>query len=103
MSTTRRVKRGDTMAITVTRTEDGSPVDLSGTSVAAKMRRGSTAITLTAAVTNAAQGIVTLSAAAAATAAWTPGLYACDVEYTAGADVQSSDTFYVEVIEDVTY
>lgn len=105
MSTTRRVKRGDTMAITVTRTEsDGTtPINLTGYTVASQMRRGTVAITLTAAVTNAAAGVVTLSAAAAVTELWTPGLYACDVEYTAGSDVQSSDTFHIEVLEDVTY
>lgn len=101
---TRRAKRGDTFFLTVTRMDDaGAVVNLTGTTVAAKMRSGAAEITLTAQVTNAAGGTVALSAAAAATELWTPGLYNCDVEFTTGADVTSSDTFRVLVVEDVTF
>lgn len=100
----KRAKRGDTFALTVTRLDAaGNPVSLAGVTVACKMRSGSASITLTTAITNAAGGVVALSAAPAATVNWAPGVYSCDVQYSTGGDVQSSDTFEIEVVEDVTY
>lgn len=99
-----RAKRGDTFTLTITRRNSaGAVVNLTGFQVRAQMRRAPRVITLTAQVTVPAGGICVLSAAPSATALWTPGVYACDVEYTsAGGEVESSETFYVEVLEDVT-
>ncbi len=104
MSTTKRVKRGDSFTLTCTRRNSaGVAVNITSTAIESKMRRGATAVTLTVTKTNAAAGVFVLSAAPAATAAWTPGLWSCDIEFTDGADVVSTDTFLVEVLEDVTF
>jgi len=98
------VKRGDTLALDCTRTDSaGSAVSLAGVSIAAKMRRGSTEITLTASATDEAAGEFRLSALATTTDDWVLGVYDCDVEFTNGATVASSQTFQVNVVEDVTF
>lgn len=98
------VKRGDTLTLDCTRTDSaGNAVSLTGVTGAAKMRsRRGTEITLTFAVVSAPAGTFTLSATAAATATWETGAYLCDVEFTAGAVVASTDTFSVNVIGDIT-
>jgi hypothetical protein len=101
---TKRHKRGDTFTLTVTRRDAaGAPINITGATVTSKMRRGTVEIPLTATPTNPTGGVVTLTATATATALWAPGLYDCDVQYTSGSDVQSSETFQIEVVEDVTY
>lgn len=102
--TIKRAKRGDPFLLTVTRRDDaGAIVNLSGMTAASKMRSGLAEIVLDAQVTNPAGGVVTLSASAAATALWTPGLYSSDVEYRVdGLSIGSSETFEILVVEDVT-
>jgi len=98
-----RAKRGDTFSLTGTRTDSaGNPVSLGGVSIAAQLRRDGVAIDLTTSVVDAGQGTFRLTAPSADTETWTLGIYECDVEFTAGAVVESTETFAVQIVEDVT-
>lgn len=100
---TLKAKVGDTFSLACTRTDAaGDAVSLTGVTIAAQLRRGSTAVDLVPAPVDAAAGIFTLTKAAADTASWQLGIWSCDVEFTAGGIVASSETFNVLVEEDVT-
>jgi hypothetical protein len=104
MSTPKTAKRGDTFALTCERKNAaGAAFNITSTTISAKMRRRSFVADLTVTKTDATNGVFALSATATATAAWPPGLYKCDVQFTDGADVRSSMTFDILVEEDVTY
>jgi hypothetical protein len=106
-------KRGDTLSLDFElENADGSPVDLTGWTAAAKMRLAlnglanrpsSPVVDLTATITNAAEGRVTLSATPAQTATWAAGKWVGDIQFTSGGEVQSSRTFTHRLDEDVTY
>jgi hypothetical protein len=106
-------KRGDTLSLDFELEDaDGNPVDLTGWAAAAKMRLAlnglanrpsAPEVTLTATITSAPSGMVTLSATAAETATWVPGKWVGDIQFTSGSDVRSSRTFTHRLDEDVTY
>lgn len=97
------VKRGDTLALSCTRTDsNGDPVTLTGSGAATMKARRGTEIDLTYTVISAAAGTFRLSATAAATATWKLGVYRCDVEFTSGSTVASTETFLIHVEEDIT-
>ena len=102
------LKRGDTLAINCTRTNAaGAAMDLTGLEIASKVRSGGFSDDLTVTVTNAAAGQFTLARDAAGTALWplttaeSPVL--CDVQFSFGGVVASSETFIINVLEDITY
>lgn len=97
------VKRGDTLTLNCTRTDSaGNPVSLSGSGAATMRRRNGAAISLTYTVIDAGAGTFRLSAPASATDDWALGVYLCDVEFTTGAVVASTETFLIKVVEDIT-
>ena len=83
-------KRGDTFSLTCTWTDSsGTAIDLTGYTVESQVRATSFVDTLTVTVTDAANGVFTLSATATATADWpaTNSLLSrlyCDVQFTTG-------------------
>lgn len=96
-------KRGDTFTLTCTRTDSGgSAVDLTGQTITAQLRRGSSVIDLTATITLAASGQFTLTALPTATDDWTTGRYLCDVQFVDGDDTVSTETFVVSIQRDTT-
>lgn len=98
-----QAKRGDTFTITGTRTDSaGDPVDLTGTTITAQMRRYDTVINLTCDTLNAAGGTFTLSADEAVTALWSLGQYEVDVQFVEGLDTISTETFLVTILKDIT-
>jgi hypothetical protein len=102
---TLRHKRGDTFIAACVRRHPvtGAVLDITSTTIQAQVRRGSFVATLSVAVTSAAAGEYTLSATAAQTASWPAGgLAVCDVQYSDAGVVASSDTFMIEIVEDVT-
>lgn len=104
MTVTITHKRGDTFSRPCVRKNGaGTVIDITSTTIAAKIRRAGFVATLTVTKTDAANGAFTIAAAAAATATWAPGLHQMDIEYTDGAVVQSTDTINVNIIADVTY
>jgi len=99
-----RVKRGDTLRFEGARTDpDGTAVALSGVTVTAEMVSGGARIALPCVVVDAAAGLFEIELGAAAMAALAPGLYAADVQFEDGlGGVVSTETFTVEIVEDVT-
>lgn len=100
-------KRGDTLAIACTRKNSvGAPVNITGMTILSKVRNGAFEDSLVVNVTDAAAGEFTLSRSAANTAAWPltadGSIMRCDVEFTDGSNVNSSETFAINVIEDIT-
>mgnify|MGYP001810436662 CR=1 FL=1 len=103
MSTMRTAKRGDTFAVSIERdNDDGSPFNITATVIASQVRRRGFVQTLTVTKTNPTAGLLAVSATAAQTALWPPGILKCDVQFTDGADVRSTMTFDILVEEDVT-
>lgn len=98
-------KRGDTLTINGTRTDrtTGAAVSLVGASVACEIKIGATRQALGVEILDAASGTFRLSLDAETTASLRVGLWRSDVEFTdASGQVVSTDTFLLQVIEDVT-
>lgn len=97
------VKRGDSLQIDGTRTDSaGQAEPLSGVTVEAEMVRGSTRQALTGSVVSAAAGTFRLTLGASTTAGLAVGSWDCDVQFTAGGVVASSETFQIVIVQDVT-
>lgn len=100
-----RLKRGDTLLLDgLAQNDDGSVFDLTGSTVTSQVRTSQDTLvaTLTATITDAAQGEFTLGATAVATAAWPVGKLLCDVRWVNGDDVLHSETFELIVVEAMT-
>jgi len=97
-------KVGDTFLLTCTReTAGGSIFDLTGYTVAARISDGTFTEDLTGTITNATAGEFTISQTAANTASWPAGTFmACDIEFTLGSLVESTETFRLAIEDDVT-
>ena len=109
------VKKGDTFSVLCQRVDaDNNPVSISGYTIASKVNSiGSFTQSLTIGIVNAALGEFTISATATDTLDWPVfqaldgttskmNIVYCDVQYTLGSYVESTDTFSIYVIEDVT-
>jgi hypothetical protein len=110
------IKSGDTFSALCQRVdENGEPISISGVTVTSSVRNisGSFSQALTVAVVDAAIGQFSISATATSTNTWpistsidgtvTPRNFLfCDVQYTSGFTVQSSETLIIQVFEDVT-
>lgn len=78
------LKLGATLRLRVTRTsEDGTPRDLRGLTVTSALRRevGGVVYPLSVDTSEAAQGVLVISASADETATWPAGRYLWDVKY----------------------
>lgn len=99
-----KFKTGDTLSIDCVRKDaSGTVVDLSNQSIKCEMADSAGSLTeLTSAITDAENGAFTLALTAAQTDALTPGSYTADIQFTEGDTVQSTKTFYILMVEDVT-
>lgn len=101
-------KKGDTLSYSCSwKDSSGVAIDLTGYTVNSQVRATSFVGTLTATITDAVNGLFTLSATATETATWpvTDGPFSllfCDVQFTVGSIVVSSDTFQVIIAQDIT-
>ena len=102
-------KIGDTWRIDGTRTDaSGAAVNLSGWTVACEMRPlgGSTRTAFVGTVVSAPDGTYTLTLGSDVTETLAPGTYEADIEFRRTApdpdDVQSTQTFAIRAIEDIT-
>lgn len=101
-------KKGDTLSYSCAwKDSSGVAMNLTGYTVASQVRAVGFVDNLTVTVTSAVNGLFTLSATASQTALWpiTSGADSrvfCDVQFTTGSTVVSSDTFQIIVVQDIT-
>ena len=85
------LNQGATFTRQMTVKENNSPLNLTGHTAAMQLRStydsATVALSMTAAVINATQGILSISATATATAALEEGIYVYDLELTTSAGV----------------
>tara|TARA_Y100000816_G_C25836705_1_gene437372 strand:+ start:241 stop:576 length:336 start_codon:yes stop_codon:yes gene_type:complete len=85
------LNQGATFTRQLTVKENNSPLNLTGHTAAMQLRStydsATVALSMTAAVINATQGILSISATATATAALEEGIYVYDLEITTSAGV----------------
>ena len=85
------LNQGATFTRQMTVKENNSPLNLTGHTAAMQLRStydsATVALSMTAAVINATQGILSISATATATAALEEGIYVYDLEITTSAGV----------------
>ena len=105
------IKRGDTFAIVCTYKQEGQPVDVTPFFIRAQVRDLRNQLIAELAVAKLPidtgptgpddnTGKFTLSAG---NIDWLPGQYQCDIEFSNGGNVRSTDTFFIPVVADVTY
>lgn len=100
---TLRVKRGDTLRIAGTYRPNGVAASLGGVTVACDMKRGTTVESLTCAVTGLDAGEFEAVLSATETANLPLGLWSSDVQFTdLDGNVTSTQTYTIEIVEDVT-
>jgi hypothetical protein len=101
-------KRGDTFSLECEWTDkDGLPLNLTGYTITSKVKTTGFEDTLVVTIVNAAAGLFTISRSAVNTASWPvtdspKSLLKCDIQRVSGALVRSTQTFFINVEEDVT-
>lgn len=98
-------KRGDTFELAATLENEGNAVDITNFTITAQVRESDDTLlqALTVTVTDAAAGAFTLSATPAQTETWKVQKYESDIEFIdGGGEVNSSETFIINVIKDIT-
>ena len=80
-----------------------SPRDLTNVSIKCVLRSAmKDPITIHGIVVDAVNGQYELRASAVQTAKWTPGLYLADIQYTESGVVDSTETFQIDAVRDIT-
>ena len=107
MTVSATFKRGDDATLATVAISDGvTPVDLSsGYTITWQVRRqteAKDALVVDVDLSDAANGNITGTLTATATASMSPGTWVSDIEVTGPDGVLSSDTFEVVVVADVT-
>lgn len=100
-----KAKRGDTISFAGTLTDgEDAAVDLGDVGIAAALLIGGTRYPFTVAkVDGGADGAFTLTIPAATSEGLPPGVGQADVEFTyPGGAVASTETFFVNLVEDIT-
>jgi len=98
-------KRGDTFELSCTLENEGNPVDITNFTITAQVRQADDTLlqALTVTKTDAANGAFTLGATSTETEGWEVLQYQCDIEFIEGSgEVNSSETFTINVIKDIT-
>ena len=98
-------KRGDTFELSATLENSGNAVDITNFTITSQVRDVEDALlqALTVTITDAATGAFTVSATPAQTETWAVKTYDCDIEFIeVGGEVNSTETFQIDVIKDIT-
>lgn len=98
-------KRGDTFELSCSLENEGNPVDITNFTITSQVRSPDDTLLqpLTVTVTDAATGAFTLSATPTQTETWDTIQYLSDIEFVdGGGEVNSSETFTINVIKDIT-
>lgn len=98
-------KRGDTFELSSTVENEGVAVDITNWTISSQARDEDDAVlqTFTVTKTDAINGAFTITATAAQTELWGLGNYSMDIEFIdASGDVNSSETFTLSVLRDIT-
>src|SRR6056297_930669 len=97
-------KRGDTFELSCTLENQGVAVDITNFTITSQLRLSDDTLlqALTVTVTDAAAGAFTLSATSTETEVWDVAAYECDIEFIDDGEVNSSETFVLNVIKDIT-
>ena len=101
-------KKGDTLSYSCSwKDSTGTAINLTGYTIASQVRATGFVGNLTVTITDAVNGLFTLSATATQTATWpvTDGASSrvfCDIQFTLGAVVVSTETFQIIVVQDIT-
>lgn len=97
------VKRGDTLAFLVRRTnEDGTPRTGEALKLKSQVRSKDALLGEFVITETVVPGEYLFQIGATETLDWAVGSYSCDIQFTEGDFVQSSDTFKITVEKDVT-
>ena len=98
------IKRGDSFLMACVYKEDGVPYDVTNFTIRSQVRNSSDALVQELTVNKADQstdpGAFVL--AAGVIDDWPIDLLRCDIEFSEGATVRSTQTFMIPVVEDVT-
>lgn len=101
-------KRGDTLSLNVTWLDSNNdPVSLTGYTIESQVRAVGFVDDLTVTVTDAVAGEFVISATAIDTTLWPitssqASRTFCDIQFTIGGIVVSSETFQIVIVEDIT-
>lgn len=102
--TTLVFKRGDTFSADCTAWLDDAmtePRPLTGVTIESAARFARFSQQFTVSITDAENGEFNISATAAETALWPVACMRADIQYTAAGSVDSTETFYINVAEDI--
>lgn len=96
-------KRGDTFLVEATLTNGGTPVDITGWTIRSQIRRNNQLIAaLTVTITDAEAGKYTLESSGS-TSSWPVAQLRTDIEYTTDTgQIVSTETYYINCVEDIT-
>ena len=103
----KKFKRGDTLQLSGIYRIGGVPASLESYTVRSQIKKnGILVATFNVVIPNQNQlsniGLFNMSISASETSLWTPGLYICDLEFSTGGVVRSTETFEIPVIDGVT-
>lgn len=96
-------KRGDTFTLTCTYKVDGLPSSIDDVDIASQVRNQRDELIQNLSVTKLEElGQFTLNASASETSDWPIKVLRCDVQFTQGNTVRSTQTFDISVVKDIT-
>lgn len=98
-------KRGDTFSLTCTYKQGGAPYNLTNIAIKCQIREATNLVTeLTPIKANQTTnpGVFVLVPESSNTAQWPLGNLLCDIQFTEAGAVRSTETFYVQIVEQVT-
>lgn len=98
------IKRGDTFELSCVYKQDGAAIDITALSIRSQVRDeyGVLVEELTVTKSNQATYPGMFSLAAAAPIAWAASMVSCDIQFSSAGLVQSTQTFKIPIVDDVT-
>jgi hypothetical protein len=100
-----KFKRGDTFALTCIYKQEGIAHDLTNITIKCQIREATILVTdldVTKANQTTNAGVFVLTPSVGDTTTWPSGNLLCDIQFTEGGVVRSTETFFVSLIEQVT-
>lgn len=103
MKSINNFKRGDTLLLTAIYKVDGVATSVSAIDIASQIRTNRGTLVATMSVTKLpATGQFTLSPVDPNTSAWPLGALQCDIEFSEGGNIRSTETFTLVVTQEIT-